>query len=145
MEVMRIEIGQSAKAFRVNGVTVAKRHLQKTLGKDCGEDNDKMLAKYLCIVPFLDQAFTVHPESSESVKYGAYKAHRLYKALGINEDNTVPFMLMCLAQAGNISIPDLGGELRAGGFYGEETKSSFHLGERPSATIIPFPGNQTRH
>ncbi len=130
--VMCIQMEQSEKAFRVNGVTLAKRHLLNTLGKDCNGDVDKALAKFFVIVPFLSEAFECPERASASVKYGAFKAKRLYKALGINEENTVPFMLMALSMAGD--MPDIE-TLR---HMGPEVARSFPQGDR-DATIIPFP------
>ncbi len=80
--VMKIEINETAKAFN------------ETTGAD------KALAKYLTIVPFLGTSYEHTEDAPEHVKYGAFKAKRLYVALGLNEDNSVPFMLMCVAQSG---------------------------------------------
>lgn len=104
MQTISVEINEAAEAFRVNGVTVAKRHLRNTFPST--EGDEKRLAKYLTIVPFLHQAFTLDgKKTSESVKYGAIKAHRIYDALGLTEPAIVPFMIMCLAQAGeDISV-----------------------------------------
>ncbi len=96
--MMAVHVEQTARAFRVNGVTLAKRHLIKTLGKD-QPDLDKVLARYLVIVPFLATDFTIPEKASESVRYGAIKAKRVYDAIGLNEDSIVPFMLVFLAQA----------------------------------------------
>lgn len=150
MQTMRIETNETRFAFRVNGVTIAKRHLEKTISQGCNGDAQKMLAKFLVIVPFLTKAFELGEKANESVKYGAIKAKRLYEALGINEDNTVPFMLVCLAQAGmdtDGALPDgireIGQNLREAGFY-EGAPASFQQGGR-DATIIPFPKKPTLH
>ena len=155
MQTMRIEINEMAKAFRVNGVTFAKRHLASTIGKDCGDNYERMLAKFLVIVPFLAEAFQCPDNASESVKYGAYKAKRLHKALGINSDNKIGFMLMALSQAELGTDPDengmvpgikaLGQELRENGFYGDRANVPFQQGKRQDATILPFPGKRTLH
>ena len=98
--VMRINIEESEHAFRVNGVTYAKRHLLATMKKREDGDIRKKLARYLTIVPFLATAYTVSEDASESIKYGSIKAKRLYKALELNEENTLPFMLFAMSQAG---------------------------------------------
>src|SRR6266702_499029 len=121
-QMMAVKVEQTARAFRVNGVTLAKRHLIKTLGKD-QPDLDKVLARYLVIVPFLATDFTIPEKASESVRYGAIKAKRVYDAIGLNEDSIVPFMLVFLAQTGegdspNEAIIKLGSDLRQAGFYG---------------------------
>lgn len=129
MQTMHIEIEEGAKAFRVNGVTIAKRHLVATLPKH-DDTLDKKLARFLAIVPFLATSYTLADGASESIKYGAVKAKRLYKALGINEDNTVPFMMVCMSQAG-ADIEAIGEELRSAGIYEEGTnKSPFREGEQ---------------
>jgi hypothetical protein len=114
--VMTISINETSKAFNVNGVPFAKRHLVNTLSKNSEGDLQKMLAKFLVIVPFLATSYTPHDDANESIKYGAIKAKRLYKALGITEDNTVPFMLVALAQAGE-DIPGVSQSIREAGFY----------------------------
>lgn len=129
MQTMHIEIEEGAKAFRVNGVTIAKRHLVATLPKH-DDTLDKKLARFLAIVPFLATRYTPDERANESIKYGAVKAKRLYKALGINEDNTVPFMMVCMSQAG-ADIEAIGEELRSAGIYEEGTnKSPFREGEQ---------------
>lgn len=143
MNVMKISIEEGAKAFRVNGITFAKRHLVKTMAKDCDGDESKMLAKFLVIVPFLATAFQCSESASESVKYGAVKAKRMYQALNLNEDNIVPFMMVCLAQAGDLEIPQVGEGLREAGFYGENAKP-FQQGEAGS-NVVPFPRKPTLH
>jgi hypothetical protein len=115
LPALRIEINETSKAFRVNGVTFAKRHL-KSLEKGTNGDTEKLIAKFLVIVPFLATSYTPKPDASESTKYGVYKAKRLYTALGITDDNTVPFMLVALHQAGQ-DIHSMGAEVREAGFY----------------------------
>src|SRR6266702_7523110 len=122
-QMMAVHVEQTARAFRVNGVTLAKRHLIKTLGKD-QPDLDKVLAKYLVIVPFLATGFEIPKEASESVKYGAIKAKRIFDAIGLDEDSIVPFMLVFLAQTGegdspNEAIDGISHNLRQAGFYGK--------------------------
>ena len=140
--VMTVSINETSKAFNVNGVPFAKRHLVNTLSKNSEGDLQKMLAKFLVIVPFLATSYTPHENASESIKYGAIKAKRLYKALGITEDNTVPFMLVALAQAGE-DIPGVSQSIREAGFYesGEVDikEPSFPEGSRPS------PAKRTLH
>lgn len=129
MPMIAIHVEEGAKAFRVNGVTLAKRHLKATLGKNT-EDMDKVLAKYLTIVPFLHKSYAVPHNASESIKYGAVKAHRLWKAIGLEDDAIVPFMLAMMTKSGDDPekmIKDIGGELRTSGFY-REGLSSFPEG-----------------
>lgn len=116
MQTMHIEISEAEHAFRINGVTFAKRHLINTMAEDTNGDQHKMLAKFLVIVPFLATAYTPSKTAPESIKYGAVKAKRLYEALGINEDNTVPFMLVALEQAES-DIKSIGQNVREAGFY----------------------------
>lgn len=152
MQTMRIETNETRFAFRVNGVTVAKRHLEKTIAKGCNGDAQKMLAKYLVIVPFLAQAFQVSENASDSIKYGAAKAKRVYEALGLTKESTVPFMLVCLQMAGLDTdgdmpegIKQIGQQLREAGFYeGGKRVGPFAQGDR-EATIIPFPKKPTIH
>lgn len=98
MHVMSITVNETAKAFKVNGVIIAKRHIARSFSDT--HDLDKALSKYLTIVPFLSTSFNCPETASEHVKYGAFKAKRLYAALGLNDENVVPFMLMCVAQSG---------------------------------------------
>ncbi len=116
--VLRINIEESQHAFRVNGVTYAKRHLLATMKKRKDGDLHKTLARYLTIVPFLATAYTVSEDASDSIKYGAIKAKRLYKALELNEENTLPFMLFAMSQAGE-DIRGVGDQVRKAGFYEE--------------------------
>jgi hypothetical protein len=141
-EVMAITVGETQHAFRVNGVTVAKRHLASL--SEGGKINDKVLAKYLVIVPYLATGFHMPEKASESVKYGVEKAKRLYKVLGINEDNTIPFMMIFIqisengdkVNSPNDLIRELSQQLRRAGFYGDP---SFLEGERQS------PAKRTLH
>jgi hypothetical protein len=140
MQTMRVQIEEGVKAFRVNGVTVAKRHLVATLANDTGGDLEKMLVKYLVIVPFLAKAFTPHPDATESIKYGAFKAKRLYQALGITEENTLPFMLGALAQAGDLSIEEMGKAVRNAGYYDNgEISMPFSEGNESTTNSLSFP------
>lgn len=128
MQVMQISIEESTHAFRVNGVTLAKRHLKASMPK--GDDDEKRLARYLTIVPFLHEAYVPRQDAPESIKYGAYKAHRLYEALGLNHDIVAPFMLMCLTQAGDLPTSD----------NFAETAAPFQQREQdPQSNVIPFP------
>lgn len=136
-EVMHICIEQGEKAFRINGVTFAKRHLVNTLAKNTNGDLEKMLAKFLVIVPFLATSYTASEHASESIKYGAIKAKRLYKALGITDENTIPFMLVCLQQAGE-SIAEMGKSVREAGFYEQGTSNiPFQKGTNEPETCSP--------
>lgn len=146
VHTMRIEVNETAKAFRVNGVTFAKRHLEKTISAGCNGDVQKMLAKFLVIVPYLATSFELSDKASDSVKYGAIKAKRLYKALEINEDNTVPFMLIFMQQAGMEpaeGVPALGREMRDAGFNNMASAASFQDGERDN--VVSFPRKPTLH
>lgn len=141
MQTMHIEIEEGAKAFRVNGVTIAKRHLVATLPKH-DDTLDKKLARFLAIVPFLATSYTPADGASESIKYGTVKAKRLYKALGINEDNTMPFMLVCMQQAG-ADVSSINKELRESGIYETgEFKSPFQKGGQEETL---FPRKPTLH
>ncbi len=114
--VIRINIEESEHAFRINGVTYAKRHLLATMKKREDGDLHKTLARYLTIVPFLATAYTASEDASESIKYGAIKAKRLYKALELNKENTLLFMLFAMAQAGE-DISGVSDQVRKAGFY----------------------------
>lgn len=135
-QIMQIAVSETAHAFRVNGVTIAKRHLAATLGegRKVNKVSEKILAKYLVIVPFLATGFVLPDKASDGVKYGYHKAQRLYKAIGLTDDTIAGFMLAFLQIAemdqSSESITALSGELRAGGFYGD--KPSFQQGERQS-------------
>ncbi len=141
--VMRINIEESKHAFRVNGVTYAKRHLLATMKKREDGDINKTLARYLTIVPFLATAYTVSEDASESIKYGAIKAKRLYKALELNEENTLPFMLFAMSQAGE-DIPGVSNQLRKAGFY-EGGHKSGPFWERGSDEQSDHPRKPTLH
>jgi len=137
--VMTVSINETSKAFNVNGVPFAKRHLVNTLSKNSEGDLQKMLAKFLVIVPFLATSYTPHENARESIKYGAIKAKRLYKALGITEDNTVPFMLVALAQAGE-DIEGVGLGVREAGFYDNgEINLPFSEGNETTTSSPSFP------
>jgi len=135
-EVMTIAVNETKFAFRVNGVTVAKRHLAATIGK--GEHiTEKVLARYLVIVPFLATAFRMPNGASESVRYGATKAKSLFKALRITEDNTMAFMMVFLrladdeADSPQEAISAVSQRMRDGGLYTGKS-GSFPTGERQS-------------
>ena len=135
--VMRINIEEGEHAFRINGVTYAKRHLLATMKKSEDGDLHKTLARYLVIVPFLATAYTVSEKASESIKYGAIKAKRLYKALELNEDNTLPFMLFAMSQAGD-SIEDVDNQVRKAGLYkGGHKSGPFWERERDETNSSP--------
>ncbi len=135
--VMRIYIEEGEKAFRVNGVTLAKRHLVATMTK--GDDLEKKLARYLAIVPFLATAYEVNNNASESIKYGAIKAKRIYKALKLTEEATIPFMLVCMAQAGE-DVRSIGLEIKQAGF--EESGKYIHPFQSGERKENLFPGNK---
>ena len=137
MPMIAIHVEEGAKAFRVNGVTLAKRHLKATLGKNT-DDMEKVLAKYLVIVPFLHKSYEVPHDASEGIKYGAKKAHRLWEAIGLEDDAVVPFMLAMMVRAGDIDpekidpaemVMEIGKDLREANFYRE----GFPTGDEGSA------------
>ena len=136
-EVMTIAVSETEFAFRVNGVTVAKRHLAATIGRSDDSVTEKTLARYLVIVPFLATAFRMPKEASESVRYGAIKAKSLFKALRITEDNTMAFMMVFLrlaetdADSPQEAISAVSQRMRDGGFYTGKS-GSFPTGERQS-------------
>ena len=145
--VMKIEVQETRHAFRINGVTLAKRHLEKTMGKETREF-DKMLAKFLVIVPFLHEAFECPETASESIKYMSTKASGIYNAIGLDEDSSGPFMLVCLQLAGDMptanNLRKMGPQV-ARTFGARSEDVSFHKGERDN--VIPFacPQNATLH
>ena len=131
MPMIAIHVEEGAKAFRVNGVTLAKRHLEAALGRH-EKDHDKLLAKYLTIVPFLHKDYQVPHDASESIKYGAKKAHRLWEAIGLEDDAIVPFMLAMMSRSGDDPVKEvlaIGKALRENGFYRE----GFPVGDEGSA------------
>jgi len=136
--IIHISIEEGEKAFRINGVTLAKRHLLATMTK--GDDLEKKLARYLAIVPFLATAYEVKDNAPESIKYGAAKAKRLYKALELTEEATLPFMLVCMAQAGE-DVRSIGLQVKEAGFD-ESGKyiRPFQSGEQEENLL--FPGNK---
>jgi len=135
--VMRIYIEEGEKAFRVNGVTFAKRHLMATMTK--GDDLNKKLARYLAIVPFLATAYEVNENASESIKYGAAKAKRIYKALKLTEEATIPFMLVCMARAGE-DIHSIELQVKEAGF--DESGKYIHPFQSREREESLFPGNK---
>src|SRR5882724_9215548 len=135
--VLRINVEESEHAFRINGVTYAKRHLLATMKKREDGDINKTLARYLVIVPFLATAYTVSENASESIKYGSIKAKRLYKALNLNEENTLPFMLCAMSQAGE-DIKGVSDQIRKAGFYeGGHKSGPFWQRERDGNNSSP--------
>lgn len=65
-------------------------------------DKEKALAKYMAIVPFLADMgdhFRAHHKLGESAAYGLDMAPKLVEALGITEENTIAFMMVCFSQA----------------------------------------------
>jgi len=126
--VMHVSVEQAEHAFRINGVTVAKRHLVNKFRKD-QNNPEKLLSKYLVIVPFLATSYQMPDNADDSTKYAVAKAKRLYKALELNDDNIVPFMMVFMQQAGNETIDSIGDQLQA----------SFEPGS------VKSPGKRTLH
>jgi hypothetical protein len=136
--VMKIEIEDNETSFRVNGIELDKSHIATLFPGEA----DKGLAKYLCIVPFLHERadhFQQYHELSESAAYGIAKAPELVKALGITEVNTIPFMLMCMTQAGE-DPSDLGR-------LSDECHKAFGDCNEPEyeGNVVPFTGKKTVH
>jgi hypothetical protein len=103
--VMKVEINEMAKAFRVNGVTLAKRHLRRVFPRHDHKPDDKILAQYLAVVPMVKD-LEITQGQNEAVRYGIFKARKVYIALGLNEDNTVPFIIMAREMAGGFEEED---------------------------------------
>ncbi len=95
--VMKIDISEAKHSFRVNKITLAKRHLRSVFPKETDKPDDKILAMYLTVVPAVKD-IEPHPNQSEGVRYGIIKARKLVLALGLNEDNTVPFIIAMRSQ-----------------------------------------------
>ena len=100
--MMHIKIEDiDADHVRVNGVALEKRHIAAMF--PATKDQEKALAKYLAIVPFLTEMgdhFRESHQLSECATYGLDMAPALYKALGITEETTIPFMLVCFEVCG---------------------------------------------
>jgi hypothetical protein len=97
--MIKIKVEETEKEFKVNGVVLEKEHL---LAVFPGDDAEKALAKYLCIVPFLHEKaehFHKHHKLGEHAKWGVDKSHEVLKAIGVPEEAYIPFMLACMAQA----------------------------------------------
>jgi hypothetical protein len=97
---MLMKILETKQAVNVSGVTVAKRHIA-----DCfnGSHMEQLVYRYLTLVPFLnDEGDSVC--RTESQIYLWQKAKRIYKALGLSSELSIPFMLAMMAAAGD--LPD---------------------------------------
>src|SRR5271168_1370614 len=98
-EVMKIEIEETEISYRVCGIDLDKSHLENLFP---GEGYNA-LAKYLCVAPFLNdraEHFRLYHELTDSAVWALAKAPDIVHAIGIDETNMVPFMMMCMAQAG---------------------------------------------
>lgn len=88
--------------INVNGVSLEKRHVAAMF--PATPDQEKALAKYLAIVPFLvemGEHFRTTHKLSECTAYAVDMAPALYKALGITEETTIPFMMVCFEICGD--------------------------------------------
>lgn len=105
MQIIMIEVDEAEKCFRVNGVTIAKRHLGVLFPN---EEMPKALAKYLALVPILAsrRANGLNDNGElEATKYGAVKSTRVFEALALPADAVVPFMTVCAQQAMGDGVP----------------------------------------
>jgi len=95
-----IKVAESRCALNVNGIPLAKRHLKR-----CFEgDMKQMFFRYLAVVPFLYKKGD-EVSKSESQKYLTAKAKRIYKNLGMSEDdNVTAFILICMEESGDLPV-----------------------------------------
>ena len=100
--VVNINVSETKHAMRVNGVTIAKKHLHRCFPDS--ENSHQAIFQYLTIVPFLAEKANVLVERfHDHTLYCAVKAGRIYKALGLDREICIPFMLVCLEGAGNLT------------------------------------------
>ena len=99
--MMNIHIKEHKYAMRINGVTVSKFHLAASFAES--QSAKEAVYKYLTLVPFLAEKVEVMAERLKGPsKYLTLKAKRIYDAIGLNNNNCVPFMLVCLEKAGDL-------------------------------------------
>ena len=105
MQAMCITVNEMPHAYRINGVTVAKKHLRE-LFPSWGDSQDAFY-RYLVLVPFL--AETKEPEDTPTKTgfYAVFKAKRIQKALEIYGDVIVGFMMVS-AQMGHLDPDSFG-------------------------------------
>lgn len=103
MTTMKIEVHETPKAFRVNGVTFAKKYLRELFSGDDVKD-DTRLHMYLATVPdvYLSGAAETLLENTKdgAAKYGAAKAMRLWNALKLTPGTAKVFSRAAVEMAG---------------------------------------------
>lgn len=137
--VIAINVQETPHAYRVNGVTVAKRHLQKAFPARAHE-TEKLLWTYLVIVPFLHEAYNVPVKAAEHIKYCSVKAHRVFHALNLPNEAILPFMIVALKSAGDMNDEEMN-QMGIGQFA--NLTDAFAPSNRDGAdNVVPFPGSK---
>ena len=98
---VNINVSETKHAMRVNGVTIAKKHLHRCFPDS--ESANQAIFQYLTLVPFLtEKAEILLDRFTGHTRYCAIKAARIYKVLGLTKVSCIPFMLVCLERAGDL-------------------------------------------
>ena len=103
-EVIRLDISETKHAFRVNGVTLAKRHLNHAFTGPSFAVGQQALYQYLAVSLMIahdeyDPARTEGLNASQN--YLTKKAFRVEPALGLNDNQAkMAFLFACAKMAG---------------------------------------------
>lgn len=155
MHTMKIEANETAKAFRINGVTLAKRHLRDLFAGDDIQDNTR-LGMFLATVPdtYITGAaeFMIeHAKPKSSVYYAAKKVLRLWAALKLTPGIAKPFQMFALELGGaDVIQKHVARRVREAVKDNPGLAKHFNLGTPPRAetggdNVIQFPGKPTVH
>lgn len=96
---IRIDINETKHAFRINGVTFAKKKLSELLPL-WGDDVDSFY-RYLVIMPFFATSKDVGSAPTPLGNYAIAKSKRIFDTLEL-DNNAIPVFMMMAAQMGHI-------------------------------------------
>lgn len=97
--MLHVKIENKEEIILVNDVEISKSHLLTIFPGD----EERSIAKFLAVCPVIiamADHFRDWHDLSESAVYALEIAPKLMEAIGITDDTVMPFIAVCLAQAG---------------------------------------------
>lgn len=99
---IKVELSQTEKAFRINGVTFAKRRLAELF--PAWEATEQSFCRLLVLTPFIAETRSVEKAPTECGKYTVAKCKRILAALNLPEEHgaIVAAFMVAVGQMGDI-------------------------------------------
>ncbi len=139
-QIVKIEQTETRHAFRINGVTVAKRHLSAFFAGM--KPDEKTFCRFLVAVPFiaLDNSVDLTPVN-KTASYMLEKARKINAAIGLNPEIAMGFVVFN-CQSAEIDLEHVGDAI---GPYLHDAFCDCGKRKAPQHYDTPTRGSATLH